>query len=170
MSNEQSVFELAEGTRVQIDGLPYFVKGRAEVVGFVEPNSMACAEWVGESVATNDQVNRDAASVVPTSETTNGGSGASDCSFSAIDCDLAALFSAFWPEFIENLGRTFSNEFWNFSNNWAPRDMAGHSEVADAMVRSLPEICHQTDTLRSLRESLVSYDRDLKQDLKRAKG
>ncbi len=57
MSNEQSVFELAEGTRVQIDGLPYFVKGRAEVVGFVEPNSMACAEWVGESVATNDQVN-----------------------------------------------------------------------------------------------------------------
>lgn len=32
----------------------------------------------------NDQVNRDAASDVPTSETKDGGSGSTDCSFSAI--------------------------------------------------------------------------------------
>lgn len=47
------VFELAEGTRVQIDGLPYFVKGRAEVAGFVKPNSLACEARYGELSATN---------------------------------------------------------------------------------------------------------------------
>jgi hypothetical protein len=36
-------------------------------------------------VGANDQVNRDAASGVPTSETTNGGSGSTPCSFSATD-------------------------------------------------------------------------------------
>lgn len=33
----------------------------------------------------NDQVNRDAASEVPTSETSDGGSGSTPCSFSGID-------------------------------------------------------------------------------------
>ena len=33
----------------------------------------------------NDQVNRDAASVVPTSESVDGGSGSTPCSFSAIN-------------------------------------------------------------------------------------
>jgi hypothetical protein len=36
-------------------------------------------------VGANDQVNRDAASVVPTSETADGGSGSTPCSFSATD-------------------------------------------------------------------------------------
>ena len=40
---------------------------------------------VANCVSPNDQVNRDAASVVPTSETTNGGSGSTHCSFSAIN-------------------------------------------------------------------------------------
>jgi hypothetical protein len=39
---------------------------------------------MNESLKTNDQVNRDAASVVPTSETTNGGSGSTHGSFYAI--------------------------------------------------------------------------------------
>ena len=65
MSNEASVFELAEGTRVQIDGLPYFVKGCAVVTGFVKPNTEACAERVGRLSATNDQVNPVAASNQP---------------------------------------------------------------------------------------------------------
>jgi hypothetical protein len=37
------------------------------------------------SLNANDQVNRDAASVVPTSETADGGSGSTHCSFSAIN-------------------------------------------------------------------------------------
>ena len=57
LPTEHSVFELVEGTRVQIDGLPYFVKGRAEVTGFVKPNSLACEARCGELSATNDQVN-----------------------------------------------------------------------------------------------------------------
>jgi hypothetical protein len=40
---------------------------------------------MNESLKTNDKVNRDAASVVITSETTNGGSGSTPCSFSATD-------------------------------------------------------------------------------------
>ncbi len=35
---------------------------------------------MGENMKTNNQVNRDAASGVPTSETTNGGSGSTPCS------------------------------------------------------------------------------------------
>ena len=38
-----------------------------------------------ENLKTNDQVNRDAASVVPTPTTENGGSGSTHGSFSAID-------------------------------------------------------------------------------------
>lgn len=37
-----------------------------------------------KEIIMNDQVNRDAASDVPTSETKDGGSGSTDCSFSAI--------------------------------------------------------------------------------------
>ena len=44
---------------------------------------------VSEPVATNDQVNRDAASVVPTSATENGGSGSTHCS---------ATFAIVWGE------------------------------------------------------------------------
>ena len=40
---------------------------------------------MNQPLKTNDQVNRDAASVVPTSESVDGGSGSTPCSFSAID-------------------------------------------------------------------------------------
>ena len=53
MSKVSEVFELVEGTRVQIDGLPYFVKGTAFVRGFVVPNSRAAGHISGSSSATN---------------------------------------------------------------------------------------------------------------------
>ena len=56
MSSEQGVFELVEGTRVQIDGLPYFVKGRAEVTGFVKPNTKCVLVACLELSATNDMI------------------------------------------------------------------------------------------------------------------
>ncbi len=69
----------------------------------------------------NDQVNRDAASGVPTSETADGGSGSTDCSFSATDpawikfrdqqIDLAVKTKGFEaivakPEYAEELYKT----------------------------------------------------------------
>ena len=44
-----------------------------------------------ECVSHNDQVNRDAASVVPTSETADGGSGSTDGSFSATPSLVAIM-------------------------------------------------------------------------------
>ena len=47
-------------------------------------NAIDPSRWWPATLNANDQVNRDAASVVPTPATENGGSGSTHCSFSAI--------------------------------------------------------------------------------------
>ena len=49
-----------------------------------------------ENMKTNDQVNRDAASDVPTSETADGGSGSTHGSFSAINFTRLKRYMASW--------------------------------------------------------------------------
>jgi hypothetical protein len=48
-----------------------------------------------ENMETNEQVNRDAASVVPTPTTEDGGSGSTDCSFSATDLFVPFLYEGY---------------------------------------------------------------------------
>ena len=100
----------------------------------------------------DDHLTRTSEPAIP--ETQVERSGASSCSF-----------SAFWPEFIENLGQLLNDGFWAFTGDWEQGDMRRRSEVADVMVRSLPEKSPQTDILQALQDSLVLYDKDLKRTL-----
>ena len=61
---------------------------------------------MNQPLKTNDQVNRDAASVVPTSESVDGGSGSTHGSFSVINYDNTMLLdlhadSLYLPDSIE---------------------------------------------------------------------